>query len=77
MSAPAANAFALPGDQDDRDARVGVVAGERSLELVGDRVVQRVEALRAVERDDRDAVARLGEEVLVGHGVACVGSGRR
>jgi len=56
------------GDHDHRDARVGVVAFERRLDLIGDRVVERVEALRAVEGDDRDAVAGLGQDVFVGHG---------
>ncbi len=55
------------GDHDDRDAGVVVEGAQRRGQLRGERIVQRVEALRAVERDDRDAVAGVGQDVVVGH----------
>ena len=75
MSAPAANAFSLPVMIDHRDRRIGVERRERRAELVGERVVQRVQLLRTVEADEADALARLDDDVLVVHGVACDRSG--
>ena len=67
MSAPAANALSLPVMTIARDRVVGVEPLERVLELHGERVVQRVHALRPVETDETDAIARLDDDVLVSH----------
>ena len=60
------------GDDDAADAIVAVVGLQRRTQVVHQRVVQRVELLRAVQRDDAGAqrtVAMLGsQDVVVGHG---------
>src|SRR5262245_1420712 len=56
------------GQNDRADAIVRVELEERVAELVHERVVQRVQLLRPVQRDQSDPAARLGEDVLVGHG---------
>ena len=57
MSAPAANARVARAGEDDRPAAsVGVEALERVGELVEEVEAQRVQHLRAVDRDERDAV---------------------
>ena len=65
MSAPAANAFALPVITIAPIAVVGIECSERRAELVHQRIVQRIELLRPVERDEADAAARLDEDVFV------------
>jgi hypothetical protein len=69
MSAPAANAFSLPVQDNAADARVGVEGEQRRAELVHQRVVQRVELLRPVEGDHAGAALALavgvGEDAFV------------
>ena len=66
MSAPAAKAFSLPVMTIAPMRGVAVERGERAAELAGQRLVERVHALRPVEADDADAVARFDDDVLVG-----------
>ena len=60
----------VAGDDDDGDRVVGVEPLERVLQLDGERVVERIHALRPVEADDAGAVAGLDDDVLIGHGFA-------
>ena len=56
------------GDQDGSDAVVRLEVGNRGDDLVHQLGVQRVESLRAVERDDADATLTLEDDgVEVGH----------
>ena len=57
-------------DADDAVAVIGIEPVERLLQLDGERVVQRVHSLRPVEPDETDALARLDDDVLIGHGFA-------
>ena len=63
-----AEARAGAGDDADREVAVGVELVERRRHALGQRQVDRVARLGAVERDEQHAVAALGEDGLVGHG---------
>jgi hypothetical protein len=52
------------GDDDASDRRVGDGRGHRRVQLGGQLTVERVELVGAVEREDRDAVDGLGEQVV-------------
>jgi hypothetical protein len=56
-----------PGYDDAADAVVGLEAFERAIELADEGVVQRIERVRAVERDEPDAALRLHDDGLVRH----------
>ena len=62
------------GDDDAADAVVGVVGFQRRPEVVHQAVVERIELLRAVQRDDTDAQRTVTmfrrEDVVVGHALA-------
>ena len=63
-----AEARAGAGDDADRKVALGVELVERRRHPFGQRQVDRVARVRAVERDEQHAVAALGEDGLVGHG---------
>ena len=63
-----AEARARAGEDADREVAVGVELVERRGDPLGQRQVDRVARLGAVERDEQHAVAALGEDGLVGHG---------
>jgi len=58
------------GDDDAADARIGFECVERPVELADEERVERVQRVRAVERDDPDLALGRGEDGLV-IGVAC------
>jgi hypothetical protein len=52
---------------------VGVERQQRGAELVHQLIVQRVELLGPVQRDQADAVAGIGKNALIGHaGILCL-----
>jgi hypothetical protein len=63
--------FVAAGDHDRADAGVGVEASQRGAQLVHQAVIQRVQRLRPVQRDQAGAhgavAADFGEDVFVGH----------
>ena len=67
-SIPAQKPAPAPVMTPDRELAVGVELVERRRHPFGQRQVDRVARLRAVERDEQHAVAALGEDGLVGHG---------
>ena len=67
-SMPAQKPAPAPVTTPTAQVAVGVELVERRRHPLGQREVDRVARLRAVERDEQDAVAALGEDGLVGHG---------
>ena len=67
-SIPAQKPAPAPVRTPDREVAVGVELVERRRHPFGQREVDRIARLRAVERDEQHAVAALGEDGLVGHG---------
>ena len=56
------------GQHDRADRRVGVERQERCVEVLDQRVAQRVQRLRPVEPDQADAAVGFDDDVGVGHG---------
>lgn len=55
------------GDDHGADALVGIEGKQRGAKLVHQRIVERVQRLRAVERNEADTTSRFDQNVLVGH----------
>ena len=66
MSAPAANALSLPVSTMRADGVVGLERVEGGGQLVGERVAQRVEHLRPIQRDQADVAAHLDQDERLG-----------
>ena len=64
MSAPAAKAFSLPVEQDAADLVVGLEIVDRGGDLAKHAERQRIEHLRAVERDDADRAFAFDNDVF-------------
>ena len=76
MSAPATNAFSpAPVRITTRTPSSRLQLEHRAPQLVERRGVQRVEHLRAVDRDDRDRAVALEQQVVEGHGASSSGNG--
>jgi len=56
------------GEDDAADARLSLETVERPVDLADELAVQRVQRLRAVERDQPDPALRLDENGLISHG---------
>jgi hypothetical protein len=64
MSAPGGKGLLAAGDDHAADGRVGVEGLERGAQFVHQLVVQRIELLGAVERDDTH-LAALGAHLII------------
>jgi hypothetical protein len=71
MSAPARERLLAAGHDDRADAVVGIEGLERMTELVHQRIVQRVQLLRSIQRDQaglaRAGSTHFGEDAVVVH----------
>ena len=68
-SIPEQKPLPAPGEHGDREAVVVVERVERGGDAVRERAVDRVALVRAVERDQQDVVAALGEDRRVSGGI--------
>ena len=66
MSTPAANAFSLPVMTMQPIAGIGLEAVERAVDLADQLGVERVQRMRAVERDDPDLALGRDEDRFIG-----------
>src|SRR5260221_7408563 len=64
---PGSECFLVAGDEDRADALIGIVGIQRLRQLLHQLGVERVELLRAVERDDADAALLLGQDEFIAH----------
>ena len=76
MSAPAANAFSEPVMTMQPIASSASNASSAALSSRDQRIVQRIERLRAIETDDANAAIGFDENVFVSHGRLIAPGGR-
>jgi hypothetical protein len=67
MSAPCGERLFAAGQHDCADVLVGVERLERGAQFVHERVVQRVQRLGAIKRDESNPITRFDQQILVSH----------